>query len=78
MHGEEGASNIDIERLVETFFGDGADRNAKVADTCAGIQDVDMALLGSYRVIETIEIGEFPGIALNAGYVLADSLDGLV
>ena len=48
-----------------------------------GASDIDIegpveTLLGDGADIEMIDIGEFPGVSLNAGYVLADSLDGLV
>jgi hypothetical protein len=44
----------------------------------AGEQDVDATLLALHDVVEPVQVGEIPGVALDAGDVPADRLHRVV
>ena len=77
LHREECSAHVEVEGLVEVLFGDLLKRG-DLALAGAGEEDVDLALLALDDLIETVEVRELRGVALNAGNVFADCLDGLV
>ena len=44
----------------------------------AGEKDIDLALLALHGIVEAVEVGQVTGVALHAGDVFADELDGLI
>src|SRR5258708_1864384 len=68
---------IDIEQLVEMLFGDGPEGN-KFANAGIGENNIDSPLHLSDGLIETIKVGQFGNVSLNARNVAADCLYGLV
>src|SRR6202171_6285623 len=68
---------IDVEQLVEMLFGDGPERN-KFANAGVGENNIDSLLHLGDGLVETIEVGQFGNVSLNARNVAADCLHGLV
>ena len=77
LHGEERAAHVEVEGLVEVFFGDLFERG-ELALAGAGEEDVDLALFALDGLVEAVEVGEIGGVALHAGDVFADELHGLI
>src|SRR3984957_11253814 len=76
LHGEQGALNVDVEKLVEMLF-----RNlsqwSKFSDAGVGENDIDSPLR-LYGLVETVKVGQFGNVSLNASDVAADRLNGFV
>src|ERR1700756_1126760 len=76
LHGEQGALNVDVEKLVEMLL-----RNhsqwSKFSDAGVGENDID-APLRLYGLVETVKVGQFGNVSLNASDVAADRLNGFV
>src|ERR1700751_3527777 len=76
LHGEQGALNVDVEKLVEMLL-----RNlsqwSKFSDAGVGENDIDSPLR-LYGLVETVKVGQFGNVSLNASDVATDCLNGLV
>src|SRR5229473_5631381 len=59
------------------LFGDGPKGN-KFADAGVGENNIDSAFHLGNSLVETIKVGQFGNVSLNAGNVAADCLHGLV
>src|SRR5580658_7109666 len=77
LNREECALYVDIEQLVEMFFGDVAEGN-EFADAGVGEDNIDSSLHFSDGLVEKIKIGHFGNVALNAGRIGTDCFHGLV
>src|SRR5258708_19445612 len=77
LHRKQRSPYIDIEQLVEMLFGDGPEGN-KFANAGIGENNIDSPLHLSDGLIETIKVGQFGNVSLNARNVAADCLYGLV
>ena len=65
-----------MEQFVEMLFGD-ASQGSKLSNPGVGENDIDSPLRLD-GLIESVKVGQFGNVALNAGNVAADCLDGLV
>src|SRR5258707_1274369 len=77
LHGKQRSPYIDVEQLVEMLFGDGPEGN-KFANTGVGENNIDSPLHLGDDLVETIKVGQFGNVSLNARNVAADCLYGLV
>jgi hypothetical protein len=59
------------------LFSDGTKGN-KFANTRVGENNIDSPLLFSDGLVETIKVGQFGNVSLNAGNVAADCFYGLI
>src|SRR5580700_7955524 len=66
LNREECALYVDIEQLVEMFFGDVAEGN-EFADAGVGEDNIDTSLHFADGFVEKVKIGHFGNVALNAG-----------
>ena len=57
LHGEQRATDVEIEGLVEVFLGDFFEL-CQLTEAGAGEKDVDLAFFALDRLIETIEVGQ--------------------
>ena len=77
LHGEERPAHVEVEGLVEVLLGDLIEFG-EFAATGTGEEDVDLAFFAFDCLVETVEIGQVGGIALNTGNVFADKFHGLI
>src|SRR5258707_2285928 len=77
LHRKQRSSYIDVEQLVEMLFGDGPEGN-KFANAGVGENNIDSPLHLCDCLVETIKVGQFGNVSLNASNVAADCLYGLV
>src|SRR5271170_4734595 len=77
LHREQCALYIDVEQLVKMLFGDLA-KGTKFTNAGVGENNVDSPLNFSDSLVETIQVGQFCDVALNARHVTADCSHGLV
>src|SRR5260370_41720883 len=77
LHRTQRSPYIDVEQLVEMLFGDGPEGN-KFASAGVGENNIDSPLHLRDGLVETIKVGQFGNVSLNAGNVAADCLYGLV
>src|SRR5579862_1299864 len=77
LNREECALYVDIEQLIEMFFGDVAEGN-EFADAGVGEDNIDSSLHFADGVVEMIKIGHFGDVAPNASRIGTDCLHGLV
>src|SRR5262249_7235487 len=70
--------DIKVEDSVEVCFSGCADRDFEFADARVGIKNVEMALLRSYDVVQTIKIGQVAAVTLYAGDVASNRFHGPV
>src|SRR3984885_7056300 len=75
LDGEQGAAGVEPEPGVELGFGDLAERGG-LAAAGAGPQHVEAALLPLDGVVQAVQVVQVGGVALDAGDVAADLLDG--
>src|ERR1700687_543254 len=77
LHREQCALYVDIEQLVKMLFGDVTERN-KFTNAGVGENNVDSPLHLTDCLVETIQVGQFCDVPLNARHVTADCRDSLV
>src|SRR6202166_455956 len=77
LHGKQRSPNIDVEQFVEMLFGNGGEGN-KFANPGVGENDIDLPLHIRDGLVETIKVGQFGNVSLNARNIAADCLYGLV
>src|ERR1700728_1892660 len=77
LHRKQSSPYVDVEQLVEMFFGNGPEGN-KLANAGVGENNIDSPLDPRDDVVETIKVVQFGNISLNARNVAADCLYGLV
>ena len=77
LHREQCALYIDVEQLVKMFFGDFTKGN-KFTNAGVGENDIDSPLHLTDSLVETIQVGQFCDVSLNASHVAADCRHGLV
>src|SRR5216684_1536759 len=77
LHRKQRSPYIDVEQLVEMLFGDGPEGN-KFANAGVGKNNIDSPLHLRDGLVETIKVGQFGNVSLNARNVAADCLYGLV
>src|ERR1700726_1483504 len=77
LHRKQRSPYIDVEQLVEMLFSDGPERN-KFANTGVGENNIDSPLHLGDGLVETVKVGQFGNVSLNARNVAADCLHGLV
>src|SRR6202140_2805418 len=77
LHRKQRSPYIDVEQLVEMLFGDGPERN-KFANAGVGENNIDSPLHLGDGLVETVKVGQFGNVSLNARNVAADCLYGLV
>src|SRR5580700_793020 len=68
---------IDIEQLVEMFFGDVAEWY-EFADAGVGEDNIDSSLHFADCLVEKVKIGHFGDVSLNTRRIGTDCLHGLV
>src|SRR6478609_4468609 len=78
LHGKQGPTNVDVERIVKALLGNGAKWLTELAKSRTSKEDVNATLLLFDCLEQPIEVGEIAGIALHAGDVLADFFDCFV
>src|SRR5260370_28550297 len=76
LHGEQRSLDVDVEKFVEMLLSDFVERN-KFRNAGIGEDDVKFALFFD-GLIQTIEVGQFGNVSLNASDVAADRLYGRV
>src|ERR1700688_1944047 len=77
LHRKQRSPYIDVEQLVEMLFGDGSEGN-KFANAGVGENNIESPLHLRDSLVETIKVGQFGNVSLNAKNVAADRLYGLV
>src|SRR5580693_5799662 len=77
LNREECALDVDIEQLVEMFFGDVGEGD-EFANTGVGENNIDSSLHLSDCLVEKVKIGHLGNVALNTGRIGADCLQGLI
>src|SRR5580700_3915505 len=77
LNREECALYVDIEQLVEMFFGDVGEGD-EFANAGVGEDNIDASLHFSDSLVEMIKIGHLGNVAPNAGRIGTDCLNGLV
>jgi hypothetical protein len=71
LHGEERSADVQVEGPVEVLLRHLADRR-ELTVARAGEEDVDPTPRALHRLVEPVEVGEIPGVALDPGHVPAD------
>src|SRR5580700_8389540 len=77
LHGEQCALYIDVEQPVKMLFGDFTEGN-KFANAGVGENNIDSPLHLTDCLVETIQVGQFCDVPLNARHVTADCPDSFV
>src|SRR5260370_909683 len=77
LHREECALYIDVEQLVKMFFGGFTEGN-KFTNAGVGENNIDSPLHLTDCLVETIQVGQFSDVSLNANHVASDCLHSLV
>src|SRR5579862_9395273 len=77
LNREECALYVDIEQLVEMFFGDVGEGD-EFANAGVGENNIDSSLHFSDSLVEMIKIGHLGNVAPNSGRIGTDCLNGLV
>src|SRR5216683_5042437 len=77
LHRKQRSPYIDVEQLVEMLFGD-CPKGNKFANTGVGENDIDSPLHLSDGLVETIKVGQFGNVSLNARNIGANCLRGRV
>src|ERR1700728_2411383 len=77
LNREQRAAHIQIEGRIEVLLGDLTQRQwLALAGTRE--QDVDLALLALHRLEQTVQIVQIGCVTLDAGYIPANRLHGLI
>src|SRR5260370_9082082 len=74
---EECAPYIDVEQLVKMFFGGFTEGN-KFPNAGVGENDIDSPFRLTDCLVETIQVGQFCDVPLNARHIAADCRHGLI
>src|SRR3984957_8038943 len=77
LNREECALYVDIEQLVEMFFGDVGEGD-EFADASVGEDNINSSLHLSDCLVEKVKIGHFGNVALNTGRIGTDCLHRLI
>src|SRR5580700_3086699 len=77
LHGKQRSPYIDVEQLVEMFFGNGAEGN-KFANAGVGENNIESPFHFGNGFVETIKVGQLGNVSLNSRRVAADRVYGLV
>src|SRR5216683_4844108 len=77
LHREQCALYIDVEQPVKMLFGDFTEGN-KFTNAGVGENNIDSPLHLTDCLVETIQVGQFCDVPLNARHVAADCRDSLV
>src|SRR5229473_1760836 len=77
LHREQCALYIDVEQPVKMLFGDFTEGN-KFTSAGVGENNIDSPLRLTDCLVETIQVGQFCDVPLNARHVAADCRHGLV
>src|ERR1700691_26278 len=77
LHRKQRSSDVDVEQLVEMLFRDGPEWD-KFANPGVGENNIESPLHLGYGLVEPVKVGQFGNVSLNAGYIGADCLHGLV
>src|SRR5712671_777883 len=77
LHREQCALYIDVEQPVKMLFGDFTEGN-KFTNAGVGENNIDSPLHLTDCLVETIQVGQFGDVPLNARHVDADCRHGLI
>src|ERR1700738_4807902 len=77
LHREQCALYIDVEQPVKMLFGDITEGN-KFTNAGIGENNIDSPLHLTGCLVETIQVGQFCDVPLNARHVAADCRHGLI
>ena len=77
MNCEECAFYIDVDQLVEMFFGDVAERD-EFADAGVGEDNIDSSLHFADCLVKKIKIGHFGDVSPDTDRIGTDGLHGLI
>src|SRR5579859_6517688 len=76
LHGEQRPLDVDVEKLIEMFLSDIAERR-KFRNAGIGEDDVKVSLCLD-SIIKAIKVVQFGNVSLNASNIAADCFHGLV